>query len=1242
MDEKEKTLIVDDEDAPKNGLNVVQRQALHGAGPDITAETDLDTLLRSIVSCAIDVIGGASGGVYVHRPDEDGLERVVSIGADQPPVGTIVHRGEGLPGGVWETNEPVIVDNHAHREDQAGSEHASPTEATISVPVRWDDRFLGVLDVCAERPRTFSPADAELLSPFATSAAIAIQNARLNEELKHRLAQTRLIQEVMLGTASTLDFSLALERTVKALHRAMEIDHLGFLLPDDREVDCTDWNNTRTHDQCPRTHDQCPHNPSELVSHPSLVGLAKPAFRLPIQGSLAGQVYCTGQPVLMPDLAQVPTCAEQGLDVCSALIVPVRVGDRVAAVLYADSRQIGAFGEDELRLFTAISGQLGVALENTRLFTSLAHEKERLDLLFRLSHRLSKSLDVHEVAQRALDDLCAVVEAKQGIALVREPGDERLHMAVISGHRTESVETLDQRLGLRIGDGIVGWVAAQRQSALVNDVTQDERWQPVPGLDEWVRSAIGVPLLSGDELVGALGIYSDRVNSFNEEHRLLVESAAATVAAAVANAQLYEAERNQRQEAETLRDAAMALTAALDRNEVIERILARLQEVVPYDTASVQLLRGDRMEIVGGRGFPNLPALMGATFPADGDNPNSEVIRTRAPFVVANAPAVYAAFRRETHAPARIRSWLGVPMLVGKRLVGMIALDKHDAGFYTHKHTRLAEAFAAQAAIAIEKSHLFQAEREQRELAEALEEAAAAVSSTLHLDQVLDRILEQVARIVAGDAFNVMLIDDDTARMVRWRGYEHLNSDDKIALFTVSITKYPSLQRMMQTGEPAVIPDTAADPDWIPLQDSEWRRSYVAAPIQVKDRTVGFLNVNGTRPGQFGPADAQRLAAFAHHAATAVENAQLYRELRTRAEQLEQRVQERTAQLEDQYAQLGAILDSATDGIIVADADGKILQTNRIAEAWLTQTLSPEDATTLRRTVRYLAKQAKQRPEAVVEMTGLDLEMKAAPISRSGMEETLAVVAVHDVSHLKALERVKSRFVSSVSHELRTPITTIKLYASLLQNTSPEAAEWRKYLDALAQEADRQAQLVQDIIQISRIDTGRLEMRPRLASLNELTDETVINHQRLANKRGVELEHHLAEPGPETLVDAGRMMQVLNNLVENATRYTPPGGKVVVSTGTHEAEERLWATVTVADTGIGIPQEELPHIFERFFRGKVPRQMQSPGTGLGLAIVKAIVELHGGRVMVESQVDVGTTFTIWLPLAKRRRLEEEA
>jgi len=239
-------------------------------------------------------------------------------------------------------------------------------------------------------------------------------------------------------------------------------------------------------------------------------------------------------------------------------------------------------------------------------------------------------------------------------------------------------------------------------------------------------------------------------------------------------------------------------------------------------------------------------------------------------------------------------------------------------------------------------------------------------------------------------------------------------------------------------------------------------------------------------------------------------------------------------------------------------------------------------------------------------------------------------MTVHDVSHLKALDRMKSRFVSSVSHELRTPVTTIKLYAYLMRQR-PEKRE--AYLDALAQEADHLAGLVEGILQISRIDAGRLEIKPRPTSLNELTEGAIMRHQTLAQEQGLTLEHRLAEPGPVVLVDPGQMMQALNNLVENAIYYTPEGGKVVVSTGKEEAEGRTWATATVADTGMGIPGEELPRIFERFFRGEEPRLMQISGTGLGLAIVQEIVKLHGGQVTVESQVGKRSVFTVRLPLA---------
>ena len=218
-----------------------------------------------------------------------------------------------------------------------------------------------------------------------------------------------------------------------------------------------------------------------------------------------------------------------------------------------------------------------------------------------------------------------------------------------------------------------------------------------------------------------------------------------------------------------------------------------------------------------------------------------------------------------------------IPLVVGTELVGLYNLGPKLSGdAYNRDEGRLLYLLGQQAAIAVENSRLFQAEREQRQLAEALDQAAALVSSTLDLDRVLDHILEQVERVVEGDAFNVMLIEDDHVRVVRWRGYERLGVAGKMEDKPFPISRFSILAKLMQTGEPILIPDTATDPDWVPLKGWEWLQSYVSAPIRVAGEVVGALNVDGSRPGQFGPADARRLEAFTHHAATALENARLY------------------------------------------------------------------------------------------------------------------------------------------------------------------------------------------------------------------------------------------------------------------------------------------------------------------------------------------------------------------------------
>ncbi len=853
----------------------------------------------------------------------------------------------------------------------------------------------------------------------------------------------------------------------------------------------------------------------------------------------------------------------------------------------------------------------------------------QLEALVWATGMLTSTLELDPLLANILQAAMRVIPAAQkGSVLLLDAATGNLCIRATKGYQ-------DQRLrGLCFarGEGYSSRTLCEG-AVLITDaqsaaVYYDSAFQEV----QTIQSAVAAPLYYRGKSIGAISLENfDRKAAFAKTDLELLATFADYAAVAVGNAYLYEEERRRRQEADTLQAAALACTAAIEPRIVFDRILEELQKVVPYDSASIQVLAENALELVGGRGFPNLPALLGVKFPIGAHNPNHEVIHRRAAFIVADVVQEYENFRVEPHAPASIRSWLGVPMLIGERLIGMLALDKREPGFYTSAHAQLVNAFAAQAATALENSRLFEAERRQRELAQALAKTAAAVSSTLDLNEVFDRIMEQVALVVPGDAFNIMLIEKGAVRVARFSGYASLGAAAQIAAFAQPLEEYPLLEQMRLTGEPVLVTDTQADPAWVPRLGMEWLRAYVAVPIWIENQIVGFLNVDGVRAQQFTAHDAWRLAAFASHAATAIQNARLYQSLQAHAEQLETRVQERTAALQAQYARLEAILRSVSDGIIVTDAAGKILQVNPVAASWLQQVLSPEDAGSVRQAIKRLALRATERPEQMLELKGLDIQLRVAPIQDPGADLAYAVAVLHDVSHLRALDRIRSRFIANISHQLRTPVTNIKLSVEMLERSAPE--HWGRYRAVLQQEAEKQTRLVEDLLRLSQIEAGMLDIAPEATRLDMVVATAVDGHEEAIERGGLHFDLQLSQPSPLAWADPKYLTVMIAGLLENAIQYTLEGGKVTVSSGEALRDGRHWALITIADTGVGIPADELPHIFEPFFRGEVAQVISTLGTGLGLPIIKAMAERQGGTVTVETQVDAGSTFTLWLPLA---------
>ena len=341
--------------------------------------------------------------------------------------------------------------------------------------------------------------------------------------------------------------------------------------------------------------------------------------------------------------------------------------------------------------------------------------------------------------------------------------------------------------------------------------------------------------------------------------------------------------------------------------------------------------------------------------------------------------------------------------------------------------------------------------------------------------------------------------------------------------------------------------------------------------------------------------------------------------------------------LENERDRLEAILAAMVEGVIVIDGHGTILRANaRVAETFGStpgRPLAGLRLWDLSRDVEFNAvvrdALASQRPTVrEVELRGVTqrhLEVTVGPTA----DGSAWVLVFHDVTETKRLERVRTDFVANVSHELRTPLTAIKGFAeTLLSSGFADRERALHFVSIIDRQAERLSRLIDDLLILSDLELGKMPVRRRLVALEPIVREVEDLLAEPARRGGVTLHVDVA---PELRVegDPDRLTQVVSNLLDNAIKYTPSGGRVSIVARADGGSVEL----SVADTGAGIPAEDLPRLAERFYRVDKARIRELGGTGLGLSIVKHIVQAHGGTLRFASRVGTGTTVTVTLPAA---------
>jgi len=500
-----------------------------------------------------------------------------------------------------------------------------------------------------------------------------------------------------------------------------------------------------------------------------------------------------------------------------------------------------------------------------------------------------------------------------------------------------------------------------------------------------------------------------------------------------------------------------------------------------------------------------------------------------------------------------------------------------------------------------------QMDRHLQEL-NAIYTVGRAVTATLDVEQVLAQVVEAATNITSAEE-GLLLLLDEARNELYVRAAKNL---DEGAMREMRIRADDSLLgRVIKSRRPVMLGEAELQG----IRPSHRVKALLFVPLTVPlDRVIGALGVsNKSSDRAFTEHDLFLLSTMADYAAIAIENAQLF------------------AQVETERKQLEAVLRGTEDAVIVLDRDRRVLMVNPAARKAFNIEAPDVTGRTLLECIHsqtlldwFKMPSAVGRPtRAEVPLTdGRTLQAQISVIEGIGY-----AVVMQDITHLKELDRIKSEFVSVVSHDIRSPLTTIRGYMELLGRVGPLTPRQAEFLARVEQSMTTITDLIGDLLDTGRIEAG-LDQEEALVQLEDVVERGIEAIRLSAEAKQHTLSCDIAPGLPPLMGNARRLEQLVTNLLSNAIKYTPQGGKIQVML----KAEGLYLMLRVTDNGIGVPPEEQPHIFDKFYRVQSAATADIGGTGLGLSIVKSVVERHGGRVWVESAPGQGSTFIVLLPM----------
>ncbi|MEW6685113.1 MAG: GAF domain-containing protein [Candidatus Edwardsbacteria bacterium] len=841
----------------------------------IVSSLEPEKVLQIIVEKICQTLGADASAILLLEPKSQDLLAKASYKLSRWFIRLLrIPWGSGTAGKVVAEKKPLTIKDLKEfftREKDKETLKAIKREELVSeilVPILLEGKSLGSLNVYYRKKHHFTKRDLRIATEFAHFSARAIQNALVFEKERKRSQQMALINEISRKAAFTLELDKLLQTTCELIQKRFHYYDVALLLLDEKNEELV----VRAHSG-------------------GYQGLTPLGYRQKISTGIIGWVAKEGKSLLANDVLKEPQYLIGNFpSTKSELCVPIKIGWKVLGVIDVQSRRLNTFDENDRQVLEILAGELAITIENARLYSETAERMKESTVLCEVGKSLTTILEPEMLLEEILETIQRTFGYLNCAVLLIDKEKDELYIKCARGYPEEEVKDLR----LKMGQGITGWVAQTGELLNVSDVRKDSRY--IVGAKD-ALSELAVPLKFGAEVVGVLDIESNKLNAFSEREERFLSSLASQAAVALENARLFQEAQQKISELSFLHKVGQTIGSSLDLEKILSLSLDLILKIIPADTSSLMLLDeiNQELKIKAARGLSE-ETISQISFKI-GEGLAGWVAKTGTSLLLADG-MTDSRFKRISQ-KEEMHSSICVPLRVKDKIFGVLNLNNMQrTAMFTQEHLQLALTLANSIAIAIENASLVSSLNERMETQKALVETGTLFQEVLDFSTVLNLIAERLEKLIPFTDLAFLLADWEKrklfpilakGRYVKEVIAHSLNIDEGI---TGSI---------VQSQKAEIVNDTLKDPraKHVPGTPEE-SEAIMVLPLIGRERVLGALAIYRTEGKIFYPEELEIALLFAHQAQVALENAQLFENLKKTREEIEETNKRLNLALDDQ------------------------------------------------------------------------------------------------------------------------------------------------------------------------------------------------------------------------------------------------------------------------------------------------------------------------------------------------------